>query len=83
MILFVSSNRALVMLQSIKLEKTNIMKTLSNISPFILLLVPVFVVLLLTFTTSINSSRQNDEASVKRTVNTRGPVVKVDALFSK
>jgi hypothetical protein len=83
MILFVSSNRALVMLLSIKLEKTNIMKTLSNISPFILLLVPVFVVLLLTFTTSINSSRQNDEASVKRTVNTRGPVVKVDALFSK
>jgi len=71
------------MLLSIKLEKTNIMKTLSNISPFILLLVPVFVVLLLTFTTSINSSRQNDEASVKRTVNTRGPVVKVDALFSK
>jgi hypothetical protein len=71
------------MLLSIKLEKTNIMKTLSNISPFILLLVPVFVVLLLTFTTSINSSRQNDEASVKRTVNTRGSVVKVDALFSK
>ncbi|WP_316837525.1 hypothetical protein [Pedobacter nutrimenti] len=59
------------------------MKTLSNISPFILLLVPVFVVLLLTFTTSINSPRQNDEASVKRTINTRGPVVKVDALFSK
>ncbi|PTS95435.1 hypothetical protein DBR11_21325 [Pedobacter sp. HMWF019] len=83
MILFVSSNRALVSSLRIKPEKTNIMKTLSNISPFILLLVPVFVVLLLTFTTSINSSRQNDEASVKRTINTRGPVVKVDALFSK
>lgn len=59
------------------------MKTLSNISPFILLLVPVFVLLLLTFTTGSNRAGQNDEASAKSTVNTRGPLVKVNLSLSK
>jgi hypothetical protein len=60
------------------------MKTLSNISPFILLLVPVFVMTLLAFTTSINN-HQNEEAALKTntTSTIQNPLVKANALFSK
>jgi len=42
------------------------MKKLTNVSPFILLLVPVFVMMLLTFTTSINSNQDQDKIVAKK-----------------
>jgi len=42
------------------------MKKLTNVSPFILLLVPVFVMMLLTFTTSINSNQEQDKIVAKK-----------------
>lgn len=41
------------------------MKRLSNISPFILLLVPVFFMMILTFATSGESQTKNNEVAVK------------------
>jgi hypothetical protein len=44
------------------------MKRLANISPFILLLVPVFVMIILTFTTINNSNNNsNNEVALKTT----------------
>ena len=48
------------------LSKQTIMKKLTNVSPFILLLVPVFVMMLLTFTTSINSNQEQDKIVAKK-----------------
>jgi len=41
------------------------MKRLSNISPFILLLVPVFFMMILAFAAPVASENQNDEMAVK------------------
>lgn len=59
------------------------MKKLTNVSPFILLLVPVFVMMLLTFTTSINSNKANAEISAKSAVNSPNTLVKVNTELSK
>ncbi len=40
------------------------MKRLTNVSPFLLLLVPVFIMILLTFTTG-NINNQNEEVALK------------------
>ena len=40
------------------------MKKLTNVSPFLLLLVPVFIMMLLTFTAG-NINSQNDEVALK------------------
>jgi len=46
------------------------MKNLFNVSPFILLLVPVFVMMILTFTTNANHPDQATEIAAKATVST-------------
>ena len=61
--------------------KYTIMKKLANISPFLLLLVPVFVMMLLTFATS-NTNNQNEEVAMK-TAAPKVTVSKVTSLFTK
>ena len=56
------------------------MKKLTNVSPFILLLVPVFVMMLLTFTTSINSNQEQDNIVAKK-ANTSQSVNKVNISY--
>jgi len=46
------------------------MKKLANVSPFILLLVPVFMMFVLAFATSAISSNQNEELALKTTPST-------------
>ncbi|MCD0487036.1 hypothetical protein LPB86_02270 [Pedobacter sp. MC2016-14] len=41
------------------------MKRLSNISPFILLLIPVFVMMIFTFTSSIQQHNSTEENAMK------------------
>lgn len=60
---------------------TTIMKKLANVSPFLLLLVPVFIMMLLTFTTSTVNT-QNEEMAGKPTTGIRG-MVKVNTIFFK
>lgn len=57
------------------------MKKLANISPFLLLLVPVFVMMLLTFATS-NTNNQNEEVAMKPAA-PKVTVSKVTSLFTK
>jgi len=45
-----------------------IMKKLTNISPFLLLLVPVFMMMVFTISTNLNAPAQNEEA-IKTTQN--------------
>lgn len=59
------------------------MKSLSNISPFILLLVPVFMMMGLTLTNSSNHTGQRTEVSSKTTVNAPDASVKTNVLLSK
>jgi hypothetical protein len=61
--------------------KYTIMKKLTNVSPFLLLLVPVFVVMLLTFATS-NTNNQNEEVAMKSSPS-KVTVSKVTSLFTK
>jgi hypothetical protein len=56
------------------------MKKLTNVSPFILLLVPVFVMMLLTFTTSINSDQEQEKIVAKK-ANTSESMTKVSAAY--
>jgi hypothetical protein len=56
------------------------MKKLTNVSPFILLLVPVFVMMLLTFTTSINSDQEQDNMAAKK-ASTSQSMTKVSASY--
>jgi hypothetical protein len=56
------------------------MKRLSNISPFILLLVPVFFMMILSFATSGESRNQNNEVAVKAS---DAKVVKVSTVLYK
>jgi len=61
--------------------KYTIMKKLTNVSPFLLLLVPVFVMMLLTFATS-NTNNQNEEVAMKSSPS-KVTVSKVTSLFTK
>ncbi|MNJ91674.1 hypothetical protein D3C87_93270 [compost metagenome] len=57
------------------------MKKLANTSPFLLLLVPVFIVILLTFITA-GSDRQNEDLAVKAPA-MKTTLIKVVSPFSK
>lgn len=57
------------------------MKKLTNVSPFLLLLVPVFVMMLLTFATG-NTNNQNEEVAMKSPA-PKVTVSKVTSLFGK
>lgn len=61
--------------------KYTIMKKLTNVSPFLLLLVPVFVMMLLTFATSYTNN-QNEEVAMKSPAS-KVTVSKVTSLFTK
>jgi hypothetical protein len=63
------------------LSKQTIMKKLANVSPFILLLVPVFVMMLLTFTTSINSTHDQENIAVKSKTAGSNDMIKVKVTF--
>jgi len=56
------------------------MKKLTNVSPFLLLLVPVFVMMILTFASGTNA--QNEEMASKAIVS-KEAVVQVNNSFSK
>ncbi len=58
------------------------MKKLANVSPFILLLVPVFVMMLLTFTTSINNTEEQENIAVKSKTETSNALIKVSTSFN-
>jgi len=65
------------------LSKRIIMKKLANVSPFILLLVPVFVMMLLTFTTSINSPNAEQENIAVKSKDTKSnTLIKVSTSFN-
>ena len=57
------------------------MKRLSNISPFILLLLPVFIMMLFTFGTAESSKDSNDQVVLK--TNNSSSLVKVSNNLSK
>jgi len=57
------------------------MKRLTNVSPFLLLLVPIFVVMLLSFTSSEIVSAKNDEVALK--TNSKANLTKVNSSFVK
>ena len=54
------------------------MKKLSNVSPFLLLLFPVFIVMVLAFTTS-TPANQDEEVALKTT--TTGTIAKATAIL--
>lgn len=56
------------------------MKRLSNISPFILLLVPVFFMMILAFAAPVAQENQNDEMAVKAS---KVKVVNVSNVLAK
>lgn len=57
------------------------MKKLTNVSPFLLLLVPVFVMMLLTFAAG-NTNNQDEEVAMKSPA-PKVTVSKVTSLFGK
>jgi hypothetical protein len=59
--------------------KYTIMKKLTNVSPFLLLLVPVFVMMLLTF--AISSTNNQNEEVVMKSPASKVTVSKVTSLF--
>ena len=59
------------------------MKKLTNVSPFILLLVPVFVMMLLTFTTSINSNAEGSSIAVEKSQKDSNRLVKVNVDYRR
>ncbi len=58
------------------------MKKLSNVSPFLLLLFPVFIIMLFAFNMS-NTSAQNEEAALKTTTSVTNVVVKATVKILK
>ena len=58
------------------------MKKLANVSPFLLLLVPVFIMVLLTVTTSVSNSH-NEDVALKASSAAKTEMVKVSNPFSK
>ncbi|MGF1924971.1 MAG: hypothetical protein ACQUHE_12395 [Bacteroidia bacterium] len=59
------------------------MKKLSNVSPFILLLVPVFMMFVLAFATSSISIDQNEEVALKTTPSTSNSLIKATTAILK
>ena len=59
------------------------MKKLSNVSPFILLLVPVFIMFVLAFATTTLSSNQNEEVALKTTASTSNNLIKATTAILK
>ncbi len=59
------------------------MKKLSNVSPFILLLVPVFIMFVLAFATTTLSSNQNEEVALKTTPSTSNNLIKATTAILK
>ncbi|MEQ7798499.1 hypothetical protein ABDJ41_01700 [Pedobacter sp. ASV1-7] len=57
------------------------MKTLANTSPFLLLLVPVFIMILLTFT-KVGPNNQTEDV-VSKTPATQNGFIKVSIPFSR
>lgn len=54
------------------------MKKLANVSPFILLLIPVFVMMIVVLTTSVISNNQGEELAVKSApASNAGTLIKV------
>lgn len=60
---------------------TNIMKRLANVSPFLLLLVPVFMMMVLTIATSI-SHAQDEEIATKASTSVKG-IAQVSSISIK
>ncbi len=58
------------------------MKKLSNVSPFLLLLFPIFIMMLLTFTMS-DHTNQNEEVVAKSTNSTSNLVIKATTVILK
>ncbi|MEJ7557266.1 MAG: hypothetical protein WKF66_03090 [Pedobacter sp.] len=58
------------------------MKKLSNVSPFILLLVPVFVIMLFALTPNANSNQNDDEIALKSSTS-KISIIKISNPFSK
>ena len=59
------------------------MKKLSNVSPFILLLVPVFMMMVLAFATATTTVSQNEEVALKTTPSTTGNIIKATTAILK
>ena len=59
------------------------MKKLSNVSPFILLLLPVFMMFVLAFAASAISTNQNEEVALKATPSTTGSIIKATTAILK
>ncbi|RYG13265.1 MAG: hypothetical protein EOO07_17900 [Chitinophagaceae bacterium] len=59
------------------------MKKLSNVSPFILLLVPVFMMFVLAFATSTISSTQTEEVALKTTSSASSNLIKATTAILK
>ncbi|WP_367864906.1 hypothetical protein [Pedobacter sp. WC2423] len=59
------------------------MKSLFNISPFILLLVPAFVMMILTFATSASHTDQASEVAAKTTTTTAASLDKASISIAK
>jgi len=58
------------------------MKKLTNVSPFLLLLVPVFMMMVLTLTSNVNNN-QNDEEMASKTTASKGALIKISNPFAK
>lgn len=59
----------------------NIMKKLANVSPFLLLLVPVFMMMVLTIANNLTRS-QDEEIAAKATTSVKG-IAKVSSISFK
>ncbi|RQO72371.1 hypothetical protein DBR43_14320 [Pedobacter sp. KBW06] len=59
----------------------NIMKKLANVSPFLLLLVPVFMMMVLTIANNVTRS-QDEEIAAKATTSVKG-IAKVSSISFK
>ncbi len=58
------------------------MKKLTNVSPFLLLLFPVFIMMVLAFATGTNHN-QNEEVALKSTPSTTSTIVKATTAILK
>ena len=59
------------------------MKKLSNVSPFLLLLFPIFIMMLFAFTTISNTSNQEEEIAIKTSKSATSVVIKATAAILK
>jgi hypothetical protein len=68
-------------IRTLKTKNSPTMKRLANTSPFLLLLVPIFIIMLLTFVTA--GSDQQDENMASKGPSMKGTYTKVINSFSK